>query len=530
MWRRLALKKTMLLVLIFPIVINAFLVGILPNAAVGLSITDISVSEGFVEGGTEIVVRGDFQVNQITAGEYHTCTIDADGLAYCWGENGSGQLGNDSTSDAYLPVAVDASGDLIDKRWASISAGASHTCAIDSSGLAYCWGSDSNGQLGSDAINLRVPTAVDISGVLAGKKLVFIESGDFHTCAIDMEGKAYCWGDNARGQLGDGSTLDSSAPVAVDASGVLAGKALKRIAAGYTHTCAIDYDGKVYCWGDGGIGRLGNGATDSSSVPVAVDDSGVLAGKTLVDISASQGYTCAVDSEGLGYCWGWNQYGQFGSGEYSNSSVPVAMDVSEFSSDLPGEVLTRIDAGMAHACGIGAGGSAYCWGFDGQGQLGTGAVYMQSLSAVAVDMTGVLDGKLLMRVASGAYHTCALDSDGRVYCWGEGSSGQLGNSLRLASLLPVQVYTAADTVDLPVVSALPADTLPTYKVVLDANGSPAECEDVVVNALHTVLTCITTAHLTGGTVDLTVSDGVGASVLPSAFTYLGIGVPDTGSV
>src|ERR1039457_6042069 len=206
----------------------------------------------------------------ITAGSFHSCAIES-GKAYCWGDNGSGQLGNGSTVGSSVPVAVDTSGVLAGQALTQITAGDAYTCALDAAGAAYCWGNNGSGQLGDGGTvsNSSVPVAVDTSGVL------------------EAAGAAYCWGDNGTGQLGDGGTaFDSSVPVAVDTSGVLAGRALTQITVGWYDTCALDASGAACCWGYNADGELGNGKASDSSVPVAVDTSGVLAGRALTQIAA----------------------------------------------------------------------------------------------------------------------------------------------------------------------------------------------------------------------------------------------------
>jgi alpha-tubulin suppressor-like RCC1 family protein len=143
------------------------------------------------------------------------------------------------------------------------------------------------GQLGDGSTtDSDVPVAVDASGVLAGKTLTQITAGQLHACAVDAAGAAYCWGYNDYGELGDGSMTNSSVPVAVDSSGVLAGKILTQITAGWDHTCALDNTGVAYCWGENGPGELGDGSTTDSDVPVAVDTNGVLTDKVLTHITA----------------------------------------------------------------------------------------------------------------------------------------------------------------------------------------------------------------------------------------------------
>src|SRR5690606_14942183 len=152
-------------------------------------------------------------------------------------------------------------------------------------GQAYCWGGGASGQLGNgDTNNSSVPVAVSTSGVLASKTVTAISAGGGHTCAV-ADGQVYCWGYGWDGQLGNGDTNNSSVPVAVSTSGVLASTTVTAISAGAGHA-AVPADGQAYCWGGGGGGQLGNGDTNNSSVPVAVSTSGVLASKTVTAISA----------------------------------------------------------------------------------------------------------------------------------------------------------------------------------------------------------------------------------------------------
>ena len=183
-------------------------------------------------------------------------------------------------------MAVATSGALHDKRVSGISAGNIHTCAV-ADGRAYCWGNNNYGNGNNadlDNYNVpgsRVPVAVDVFGVLAGKTVTAISAGGSHSCAV-ADGRAYCWGSGA---LGTTSAERSSAPVAVDTSGVLAGKTVTAISTGGAHTCVVA-DGRAYCWGDNYYFQLGQNSTRDSWVPVAVDTSGVLHKKTVTAISA----------------------------------------------------------------------------------------------------------------------------------------------------------------------------------------------------------------------------------------------------
>jgi alpha-tubulin suppressor-like RCC1 family protein len=361
----------------------------------------------------------------ISAGDGHTCAIES-GSAYCWGDQASGDIGNGTAIDFYrAPVAVDTSSALAGKTLTQISAGDDSTCALDSTGAAYCWGDNTNGQLGNDSTNdSSVPVAVDTSGALAGKALTQITIGNGYACAL-AAGAAYCWGSNAVGELGDNSTNDSSVPVAVDTSGALAGKTLTQITAGEFHTCVLDTAGAAYCWGDNPFGELGDNSNNSSSVPVTVDTKGALTGKTLAQIAVTGEFdTCAVDTAGAAYCWGYNADGELGNGSTNGSIVPVAVDTR---SALAGKRLTRVASGDGfHTCALNTGGTAYCWGSNDDGQLGDDSTNDSSVP-VAVDTSGVLAHKRLTQITAGYFHTCALDTAGATYCWGYGADGELGD-------------------------------------------------------------------------------------------------------
>jgi alpha-tubulin suppressor-like RCC1 family protein len=262
-------------------------------------------------------------VTLISAGmDFSSCAIES-GRAYCWGANNFGQLGDESTTDSDVPVPGDISGVLAGKTLTQIAAGIFGNCALDTVGTAYCWGYNGDGELGNGSTtDSDVPVAVDTGGVLAGKTLTQVTAGGGTMCALDSSGAAYCWGNNGSGELGNGSTTDSSVPVAVDTSGVLAGKTVTQISAGWEFACALDSTAAAYCWGDNGSGQFGDGSTVSSSVPVAVDTGGVLAGQTLTQISAGVD-TCALDSSGAAYCWGYNGDGELGDDSTSPSDVPV---------------------------------------------------------------------------------------------------------------------------------------------------------------------------------------------------------------
>ncbi|MDK2899024.1 MAG: hypothetical protein PWQ10_211 [Patescibacteria group bacterium] len=380
----------------------------------------------------------DSSFNPISAGERHTCTIASSNQAYCWGYNAQGQLGNNSTTNSSVPVAVTTSGVFSNLTIKSISVGSNYTCTIASNDQAYCWGYNYYGQLGNNSTtNSTVPVAVTTSGVLSGLMIRSIEGGKNHVCVIASNNQAYCWGYNIYGQLGNNSTTDSSVPIAVNTSGVLNELTIKSISSSVDHTCVIASNNQAYCWGYNAQGQLGNNSTTNSTVPVAVTTSGVLSGLTIKSIAVNQYHTCAIASNNQAYCWGYNIYGQLGNNSTTNSTVPVAVTTSGV---LSGLTIKSITVGAYHTCVIASNNQAYCWGYNAQGQLGNNST-TNSTVPVAVTTSGVLSGLTIKSISAGS-HTCAIAYNNQAYCWGYNYYGGLGDDSTTNSSVPVSVFTS----------------------------------------------------------------------------------------
>ena len=278
----------------------------------------------------------------IIGGFGYVCAVALDGRVYCWGSNSNGKIGSGNTSSALVPSAVKISGALVGKVIKQIepSSAGNHSCVIASDDKAYCWGYNGFGQLGNNnTVNSLTPVAVDTAGVLASKTIKQIASGGISSCVIASDDKSYCWGSNNFGQLGNGNLKNSSTPTPVSTTGVLAGKTIKQITAGTEFTCAIASDDKAYCWGGNSSGQLGNNSTINSGVPVAVNTSGVLAGKTIKQISAGSSHTCAIASDDKAYCWGGNSSGQLGNNSTINSGVPTHVYAPKENTTIPANAM-----------------------------------------------------------------------------------------------------------------------------------------------------------------------------------------------
>jgi alpha-tubulin suppressor-like RCC1 family protein len=357
-----------------------------------------------------------FTLQSISVGSNHACGVTAQHAAYCWGRNAEGELGN-STSNAACaesgepcslkPVKVEGT-----LAFASISAGNNYTCAVTTTGAAYCWGLGVYGQLGngSQASSSR-PVRVTVEATVQS-----ISAGANHTCAVATSGVAYCWGSNAGGKLGAGGSLTGGHTAPVLVAGHLA---FRTISAGYYHTCGVTRDGRTYCWGRNDQGEVGSAAKGASSVPVRV--AGELVGRQ-VHAAGQFDYSCAVDQNGSLFCWGANCYGQLGLDstteqcgmpEMPCSSKPAAVHATgSFQS---------VSADFSHTCALTASGGVVCWGENNQGQLANGTTGGRTTTPTPIA------GSLTYRaVSTGREFTCALTTEGAPQCWGRNADGQLG--------------------------------------------------------------------------------------------------------
>lgn len=252
----------------------------------------------------------------IAAGSAHACALTTGGGVKCWGNNGTGQLGNGTQSPSLTPVDVVGLASGV----TALAAGAGHTCALTSGGGVKCWGGNYSGELGTGSSSPLISfSPVDVAGLTSG--VTAIASYWAHTCALTSTGGVKCWGSNRFGQLGNGSTTDSNTPV--DVTGLTSG--VTGIAAGYTESCAVTSPGGVKCWGDNRSGALGNGSTVSVS-PTPVDVSGLTSG--VIAIAVGQYHVCAATSTGGVKCWGLDDQGQlgngtFGCGGFNRCTTPV---------------------------------------------------------------------------------------------------------------------------------------------------------------------------------------------------------------
>lgn len=363
------------------------------------------------------------QVSRIALSYNHSCALGATGQVSCWGSNSKGELGVAGIANSNVPrplTALPAStaialggvaSALAVDGGSSISAGG-FSCALTQARTAYCWGSNSHGQLGH--ADVGGPTPQPVPGLT---DLVEIVAGGAHACARSAAGAVYCWGANAKGQLGDGSLNSRAAPAPV--AGLGAG--VVALAAGLEHSCAWLGAGEIRCWGENYYGQLGDGSATGRRVPTPV----VSAPAQVTGIAAGGDRSCATTEGGDLFCWGSNNWGELGTGDRWQRVRPLRVE---------GASARRVAVGVSASCSLSEAGGVQCWGDHGQGMLGDGtrpyaAEPLPAQAGAVAQISAGLDGN----------HACSVDSAGVLRCWGDNLYGQLGTDSQQTRNVPTQI-------------------------------------------------------------------------------------------
>jgi len=309
----------------------------------------------------EVANIGD--VEQVDAGLNHTCAVTVDAEAYCWGQNNIGQLGDGSEDDSPVPVGVCAnppacSSVLSDV--AQVATGGSHSCALLNTGSVRCWGSNEDGQLGTDDV-FDSTTAVTVETLT---NVARVSAGTSSTCALTEGGAVFCWGSNVEGQIGDDRACEMRCPLPQPVVGLDGG--VEQISAGGNHVCALTTAGAVMCWGFNFDGQVGDGTEDNIRI-VPTQVNGLTSGIEAIEAGGGfRGHACALRTDGTLRCWGDNDGGQVGDGTMDDRLEPVAIP------DLDGVI--HMTAGDAFMCVITDDGAMFCWGTNLAGQFGDGTM------------------------------------------------------------------------------------------------------------------------------------------------------------
>lgn len=304
-----------------------------------------------------VPVAGTLHMTNIALGERHTCAV-AQQQVYCWGTARFGQLGDDSLVNEICGETTAFHCAVVPRRAAiglpftALTAANKHNCGLDTTGRAFCWGRNLGMQLGTgDAEERWVPAAVETP-----LRFDMLDTGSDHTCGI-VGVDAYCWGYGASGRLGVGDVQTRAEPTLVGGGQIML--EWQAISAGDGHTCAIDIEGNVHCWGLGNEGQVGRGDRISRVLPLPVG-----LPEPAIAVSAGGFHSCAITESGALYCWGANAAGQLGIGSTARRLTATRVPLES--------AVTAVSAGLAHTCALTDAGDLYCWGRNKYGQLGDG--------------------------------------------------------------------------------------------------------------------------------------------------------------
>ncbi|MFN7003904.1 MAG: RCC1 domain-containing protein [Roseinatronobacter sp.] len=357
-------------------------------------------------------------VRSVATGSLHSCAVSHRGDVWCWGWNYYGQLGNGSTMDSLTPRRVRTP----EVAFVAVVTGSGHSCALSAAGAVWCLGYNGAGNVGRVWDDIE-ELPVLVPGLSSGARA--IAAGDNHNCAIPEDGHVRCWGANGSGQLGNGTTTGGAVPVQV--SGLGAG--VRAITAGGRHTCALDREGRAFCWGLNDSGQLGDGTRRQRLEPKAVRG----LQRRNRDIAAGARHSCAVTRGDRTFCWG-DTLGAAGA-RSDSSNLPVR--VPKLGRDVHSIVAGSFEnwRRSAYGCALNAERQAWCWGDNSFGQLGDGS---RTTRLRPVEVMRLGTGVRAIGGSKGR-HSCAILENGRLFCRGYNNLGQLGDGTRMTATVPVRV-------------------------------------------------------------------------------------------
>ena len=353
--------------------------------------TSMSSPVQTIAGGTNWSIVG--------SGTFHTASTKTDGTLWLWGTNSYGSLGNNSIVPLDSPVQTISFG----TNWSYVESGNNYCAAIKTDGTLWTWGQNSNGRLGD---NTTIHRSSPVQTIAGGTNWSSVAGGNQHTAAIKNDGTLWMWGRNAYGQLGDNTTADKSSPVQT----VAFGTNWSSVSCGNGFTAAIKTDGTLWCWGSNPYGILGDNTTVSKSSPVQT----ITGGTNWSSVSCVGQFVGAIKTDGTLWTWGINPSGQLGDNTITNKSSPVQTIAG-------GTNWSKISCGGNHIAAIKTDGTLWCWGYNPFGQLGDNTITDRSSPVQTI-----AGGVNWSTVSCGYYHIAATNTDGTLWLWGLGTNGQLG--------------------------------------------------------------------------------------------------------
>jgi alpha-tubulin suppressor-like RCC1 family protein len=354
---------------------------------------------------------------QVIASPDAICVISDQGEVWCWGNNSHGQL---ATAPSGMPPTIKTPMKIAGLTEIShLAMGTLHTCAIKK-GAVWCWGKNSEGELanGKPASDYITPNPTPTAVVGLTGEYTQLALGLDHSCALNKDGTVWCWGSNKSGQIGAAESVKNQAPTQVAGlSGV------KSISSKLNHTCAIAGDDSLWCWGNNSSKQaIPSSAEQTIFTPQKV---GVT---NITKVSTGTFHTCAINQSGTAICWGDNQSGQIGNGK-AGSGLIEATPVSLTSTSM----FTRIDSSTNFTCASTSTQELSCWGANAFGQLASGTMQDQTTPTTIANFTNV------QSFSVGGFGACAIGKDFKLFCWGNNSDKLLSTGSNETFVTPTEI-------------------------------------------------------------------------------------------
>jgi len=382
-------------------------VGQIRTVATFANLPSAASNEGLL-----VWVTADERLYWSTGTDWYSIVTENKGLAFGWGSNNVGRLGNGTTTNTSSPVSV--VGGFTD--WCQASAGVAHSLGVRTNGTAWAWGCNALGRLGNNTTTDRSSPVSVVGGFTDWCQ---VSAGFSHFIGVRTNGTLWGSGENGQGRLGDNTTTDRSSPVSV----VGGFTDWCQVSAGYSHSIGLRQNGTVWAWGNNATGRLGDGTTTNTNSPVSV----VGGFSDWCYVSTGFAHSLGVRTNGTAWAWGCNSTGQLGNGTTTDTSSPVSV-VGGFSD------WCQLSVGRDHSLGVRANGTAWAWGFNGNGRLGDNTITNRS-SPVSV-VGGFTDW---CQGSAGNSHSLGVRSNGTAWAWGNNGDGRLGDNTITSRRSPVSV-------------------------------------------------------------------------------------------
>ncbi|MDH5545272.1 MAG: Ig-like domain-containing protein [Gammaproteobacteria bacterium] len=355
-----------------------------------------------------------------TSNNLQTCANKLDGSAWCWG-----RIYVEGAGNATQPILTPTQEPTLSSNWREIAVGYNFGCANNTLDDVYCWGENYSGQIGVGVSEAGAAAPIEIANSIAPLSMASTSKSytyySTHTCVV-ATGRLWCWGANGFGQVV--STADEVSIIDKPTERMPSKTDWVKVSNGSLHTCAIDSNGFVWCWGANYSGQLGIGTTGVEYSPVMIESDIVFN-----SVSAGNNHTCALSNNGLLYCWGGNTSGQLGflTDQGADSLIPGEVSAGE------GLAWTSVEAGLYHTCAIKSDDTLWCWGDNDSQQINDGytgvdstPLYQYETPVIIETVSGDNIASKWQSVSPGEHHTCAIDNLNRLWCWGRNYNGELG--------------------------------------------------------------------------------------------------------